>query len=390
MRTLKLQDKSFCELVDQLKKNTEFSILIKPIESKPISSLRQILRKLPVAALKLLARSHNIPVTAKVKKDELILELYAKLTSDIHFAEIFFNLSVPQRQAFEKIMSVDCLPLEVCISQHLDLLDLRKLGYIQYYNFDDGNYACVSDEIKNSHRYLCQSGKLGELTRASHLYNYTAAAVNLYGILRISDLIGIFNGNEYRITNSSEYLYLIQKYFSNSEKSNFFVFEDCVVSASLRGKDLSEIKKMAAENENKPRFSPVKQVFLKYTDPLYFDTTPELSALEWFLVKKFPENPAVVDEIIERISLHVREGNPFEEYVKIFKDWELEFDQDNMAKLLDYISRFSYTARTWKNNGFTQAEIDLFRKNTRISAKVGRNDLCVCGSGRKYKKCCGR
>ncbi len=25
----------------------------------------------------------------------------------------------------------------------------------------------------------------------------------------------------------------------------------------------------------------------------------------------------------------------------------------------------------------------------RSSAKVGRNDPCVCGSGRKYKKCCG-
>ena len=24
------------------------------------------------------------------------------------------------------------------------------------------------------------------------------------------------------------------------------------------------------------------------------------------------------------------------------------------------------------------------------SVKVGRNDLCPCGSGRKYKKCCGR
>lgn len=24
----------------------------------------------------------------------------------------------------------------------------------------------------------------------------------------------------------------------------------------------------------------------------------------------------------------------------------------------------------------------------RTSAKVGRNDLCVCGSGKKYKKCC--
>jgi uncharacterized protein YecA (UPF0149 family) len=25
----------------------------------------------------------------------------------------------------------------------------------------------------------------------------------------------------------------------------------------------------------------------------------------------------------------------------------------------------------------------------RTSAKVGRNDPCPCGSGKKYKKCCG-
>ena len=26
----------------------------------------------------------------------------------------------------------------------------------------------------------------------------------------------------------------------------------------------------------------------------------------------------------------------------------------------------------------------------RESPKVGRNDPCVCGNGRKYKKCCGK
>jgi len=25
----------------------------------------------------------------------------------------------------------------------------------------------------------------------------------------------------------------------------------------------------------------------------------------------------------------------------------------------------------------------------RVEPKVGRNDPCVCGSGKKYKKCCG-
>jgi len=27
---------------------------------------------------------------------------------------------------------------------------------------------------------------------------------------------------------------------------------------------------------------------------------------------------------------------------------------------------------------------------TRATPKVGRNDPCICGNGRKYKKCCGK
>jgi uncharacterized protein YecA (UPF0149 family) len=27
---------------------------------------------------------------------------------------------------------------------------------------------------------------------------------------------------------------------------------------------------------------------------------------------------------------------------------------------------------------------------TRTTPKIGRNDPCVCGNGRKYKKCCGK
>ncbi|MBU3181702.1 SEC-C domain-containing protein [Clostridium psychrophilum] len=27
--------------------------------------------------------------------------------------------------------------------------------------------------------------------------------------------------------------------------------------------------------------------------------------------------------------------------------------------------------------------------NNTSTPKIGRNDLCICGSGKKYKKCCG-
>jgi SEC-C motif-containing protein len=44
-----------------------------------------------------------------------------------------------------------------------------------------------------------------------------------------------------------------------------------------------------------------------------------------------------------------------------------------------------------KENGEWYFMDGVLRNNTiqRTSAKVGRNDPCPCGSGKKYKKCCG-
>jgi SWIM/SEC-C metal-binding protein len=38
-------------------------------------------------------------------------------------------------------------------------------------------------------------------------------------------------------------------------------------------------------------------------------------------------------------------------------------------------------------------DLDLLRNPivpTKVDPKVGRNDPCHCGSGKKYKKCCGK
>jgi len=38
----------------------------------------------------------------------------------------------------------------------------------------------------------------------------------------------------------------------------------------------------------------------------------------------------------------------------------------------------------------TMAEAAKRKELATVGNKVGRNDPCPCGSGKKYKKCCGR
>ena len=47
-----------------------------------------------------------------------------------------------------------------------------------------------------------------------------------------------------------------------------------------------------------------------------------------------------------------------------------------------------------ENRGHTTRELSTTtttsNKPVRNEEKVGRNDPCPCGSGKKYKKCCGK
>ena len=50
----------------------------------------------------------------------------------------------------------------------------------------------------------------------------------------------------------------------------------------------------------------------------------------------------------------------------------------------DGFSPFEKEVENRKNNN----KIISKKPTNKLGKKVGRNDLCICGSGKKYKKCC--
>ena len=63
--------------------------------------------------------------------------------------------------------------------------------------------------------------------------------------------------------------------------------------------------------------------------------------------------------------------------------------------MLDAKAEYLYTLPQWDGifSEEKRAEIQKKFKESKIvrnTTKVGRNDLCPCGSGKKYKKCCGK
>lgn len=75
-------------------------------------------------------------------------------------------------------------------------------------------------------------------------------------------------------------------------------------------------------------------------------------------------------------------------------DIKLEVDFEKLYyNMLDARAAWLYGLPQWdgvlSKEKRTQITKDFNRANIAVSNKIGRNDPCPCGSGKKYKKCCG-
>ncbi|MCB1756013.1 MAG: YchJ family protein [Gammaproteobacteria bacterium] len=71
---------------------------------------------------------------------------------------------------------------------------------------------------------------------------------------------------------------------------------------------------------------------------------------------------------------------------------EIEFvatyrDPDGTRQTHHELSEFEKKDGQWF---FRDAKAPMIEQFRREQPKVGRNDPCICGSGKKYKKCCGK
>lgn len=89
--------------------------------------------------------------------------------------------------------------------------------------------------------------------------------------------------------------------------------------------------------------------------------------------------------------------NPYDlETLDVSSKLVLDVDLEKLYfNMLDAKAEYLYTLPQWEGI-FSVEKRKEIQKNFRDSKivrnenKVGRNDVCPCGSGKKYKKCCGK
>lgn len=93
------------------------------------------------------------------------------------------------------------------------------------------------------------------------------------------------------------------------------------------------------------------------------------------------------DDAISDIFIGLNIGMLSEDYLAFMLEQNnIKMPLKKQKQLLDDMKPYIKNYRSWYLNGFKSSELNkLITKE-----KIGRNDLCSCGSGKKYKKCCGK
>lgn len=113
------------------------------------------------------------------------------------------------------------------------------------------------------------------------------------------------------------------------------------------------------------------------------------------LAEKYNMDVMTMVGFLDGINDSLKEANPIE---TMEEDTEvsLAFDKEKLYKnMVDARADWLYELPQWNDIYDKETRKRLFleqRKSGTIrkEKKIGRNDPCPCGSGKKYKKCCGR
>lgn len=113
------------------------------------------------------------------------------------------------------------------------------------------------------------------------------------------------------------------------------------------------------------------------------------------LAEKYDVEVLTMVGFLDGINDSLKIPNPIEEMDEN-TEVNLGYDLETLYKnMVDAKADWLYELPQWDNIFSEEKRKELYKEQKKSGTivkgpKIGRNDPCPCGSGKKYKKCCGR
>lgn len=365
------------------------------VPTAPVHDLAATLASKELHELQGLAGGLGIDQAASLSQAELIEKVALAMQDPEELTAMLCLLSEKELAFFQETAAQEESVLEMIKPDQY--FRLQDLGLLQLFYHQDQLYAVVPLEIRAAYGQLQPGDYLEGKRLFDYLHKYALAAVSLYGLITLEELAALYNSQNQMPLTAEELSSVLSKYALRGYGYAFW--KDHIVHLDLLEEAGQEAQHILKERSGKLRYAPPRDEFLRYADPEYYEETPQIKALRNRL-DNLLEDSEEAEELVNQIHEMGAAEAPMEEYLDLLEAYDLNLPKmKDMDRFMGLVVGVINNTRLWANYGHTPAELFTAMKGGVPSAptggmspapKIGRNDPCPCGSGKKYKKCCGQ
>ncbi len=167
-------------------------------------------------------------------------------------------------------------------------------------------------------------------------------------------------------------------------------------------RSIDSIKQITDEQDMRadiPFYPFTKDQFLEAGRQDYKEELPAMNHFVGYISKTYDIENEEINTISRQLVKKIKTGAKISELIQYLKT-EFDFSPNHIERqLFSIITELYNNTRQYGLKGNTPLDLHLEEKNesapvltadSKKQIKIGRNDRCPCGSGLKYKKCCGR
>jgi len=361
--------------------------------SEPVEALRDALRADTVNGLQSLASQLNIRGVSKWRKEALVERVAEELLKPEQVRRMLLKLDDEDMAFFERAVREG--PVEQLADDYTKHLQIRYLGLMQIFVRGEALTFVVPTEIRAIYRQLCEEGFEESRAFFSLLDRTVRASVNLYGIVGITDVLRMFNQFGPKQATRADIDDLLDQRRSGGEYKRW---QEDLIKPDLADDGYAAAWALLTARGDRPRYQPGKSELLLYAERDFLLQNRAGQALIRYLLRDNEEFDVDAEDVtyaVEEVYDRLQEGQSIREVLEFLVEEDLIADTlQSYNAIIPLIRDLYNNMRLWRNNGFTPHELHQADGGDRVlpspAHKPGRNDPCPCGSGKKYKRCCGK
>ena len=345
--------------------------------------------------LEQIAKLYGVKGAYKLKKAELVEALVEAIPAGM--ADNLPMLDKADIERFEALIK-ESVQLEADENPEA-YYNLMELELVQIVENKEGRFLVVDELIKTAYSKINVAEIMPAIEANENLRKHVMAILNLYGIVKIDWAVELYNKYHEEAITEEVLLDFVKKDMRIVCQSK--VMDGYLVEETIYALDKNNFQEFLGVIIDRPYYIPSKEMLEKLVDETYYENTLAVEKLKTHLRNNFTKDEEMIEDVITAITMIARvdsdrTGKTMELMLEEMANIGIEFkDLAQINEIIKHIVAVVNNTRKWINKGFTANELSPHTFNEQTGQKVkvidiGRNAPCPCGSGKKYKKCCGK